>query len=435
MHRLPQKKQHILLLGSGGREHALLLALEKSAFVEKISYASPLPAADSVPNPAMAQKASYHALDITNPVQVLDFCHTYHIDFVVIGPEAPIVAGVSNMLADNQIPHFAPSMQAGQLESSKIFTKNLCQILGVPTARYVACDTSQVALEALRNFNYPVVIKADGLAAGKGVIISDTHSHAKQAINDMFAGSFGAAGHRIILEEFLTGEEASFFVLCDGENIIPLLSAQDHKRAFDGDQGANTGGMGAYAPTSLMTPALEQEAINTIIRPIVQKMKQDGMPYQGVLYAGLMIVSGNPYLIEFNTRFGDPECQVLLQLLKSDILPLLWGCYAGFPQDLNIQWHDEFCLTVVMAANGYPNTPDKGAIIALPSTLPQGVTIHHAGTILQNEQTIAYGGRVLNITARGENLQAAYDKAYATIAQINFPNSFYRRDIGHRGLS
>jgi phosphoribosylamine---glycine ligase len=427
-------KKNILILGSGGREHALCLKISASPLVEKIYYASGILHDDFIPNPAMHALAQHIPLNIASPDDVVTFCKSDQIDFVVVGPEAPIVAGVCDALITHDIPHFGPTKQAGQLESSKSFTKDICKILNVPTATYETYHNAESAITGLSQFSYPVVIKADGLAAGKGVVIAEHYDDAIHAIHEMFDGKFGDAGQKIVLEAFLTGQEASFFVLCDGENIIPLTSAQDHKRVFDGDKGENTGGMGAYSPAPVMNELVTKRTIDMIIRPIVDYMKQNNMPFRGVLYAGLMIDNDMPSLIEFNARFGDPETQVLMLRLQSDILPLLMGCYTGFDNVPAPIWHDNHAITVVMASRGYPEKPKTGGHIILPDEIPDNVIIHHAGTILKDDKIVSNGGRVLNITAAATTLSDAQKSAYNTIKQIDFADGFYRHDIGYRAL-
>ena len=389
---------------------------------------------DKIPNPAMAEICDYISADVCDGETILAICQNKKIDFVVIGPEAPVAAGVSDILRQHKITVFGPSQAASQLEASKSFTKELCKENNIPTASYDICNTSQQAIDALKKYNYPVVIKADGLAAGKGVIIAETETHAHQTINDIFTGSFGSAGTKIVLEEFLDGEEASFFVLCDGKNILPLTSAQDHKRAFDGDKGPNTGGMGAYSPAPIMTDNVIEKTIKKIIQPTIQAMQKRETPFSGVLYAGLMIIDNEPYLIEYNVRFGDPECQVLMQRLKSDIVPLLHGAATSFQNTPASEWYAQSAITVVMAADGYPNTPKKGGHITLPETNSRDSFIYHAGTALRDNNIIANGGRVLNVTATGQTITEARDKAYNIANQVKWDEGFMRSDIGHHAI-
>lgn len=424
--------KRILILGAGGREHALAWKLSKSKKVETLFYGASM-VGDMLPNPAMKQIATYVNLDIANPQQVIEFCHKEKIDFVVVGPEAPIVAGVCDALALEGILHFGPSKKAGQIESSKSFTKDICQKLNVPTAAYKTCFTELEAIEALTKFSLPVVIKADGLAAGKGVVIAQTSQEANETVKEMFSGLFGEASEKIVLESFLTGEEASFFVLCDGENIVPLTSAQDHKRAFDGDTGPNTGGMGAYSPAPIMNELVTQKTIDEIIKPIVSYMKEQNMPYKGVLYAGLMIENNQPFLIEFNARFGDPECQVLMQRLESDVLDLLVGCATSFDNMPLPIWSENSAITVVMVAEGYPQTPKKGCEIKLPK-VQDGAMIFHAGTATKDDKIFSVGGRVLNVTSKAKDLKTAKEQAYNLIQNIDFKDGFYRKDIGDKAL-
>jgi phosphoribosylamine--glycine ligase len=332
---------------------------------------------------------------------------------------------------------FGPNKAPAQLEGSKGFTKDLCARYGIPTARYTRASDKLAAEAALEEFGFPVVIKADGLAAGKGVIIAETPEQAEEAVAEMFSGSFGGAGASIVTEEFLTGEEVSFFALTDGETVVPFGSAQDHKRVGDGDTGPNTGGMGAYSPASILTPDLEERAMEEIVRPTVRAMAQNGTPYSGVLYAGLMLTADGPKLIEYNARFGDPECQVLMMRLESDILELAYAVARGKLADAPAPvFSRDVALTVVMAANGYPGTPDKGGAIArLNAADTAGAKVFHAGTALQDGRLVANGGRVLNVTARAPDVQEARTVAYKAVSTIDFPSGFYRRDIGWREVA
>jgi phosphoribosylamine--glycine ligase len=420
---------NILLLGGGGREHALAWKLAQSPRLDTL-YAAP-------GNPGIAEHATLVDLDATDHRTVLDFCTRHSIGLVVIGPEAPLVDGLGDNLRTMGVPVFGPNKKAAQLEGSKGFTKDLCQRANIPTAAYVRVTSKDGALAALDDFTLPVVIKADGLAAGKGVIIAETRDEAIDALDIMFSGAFGAAGEEVVLEEFMTGEEASFFALTDGVAVLPFGSAQDHKRVGDGDTGPNTGGMGAYSPARVLTPELEAQAIETIIRPTVDTMAAEGMPYSGVLYAGLMLTPDGPKLIEYNARFGDPECQVLMTRFDGDLVDLLLAVAQGTLADQGpVELADRTALTIVMAANGYPGTPEKGgAIGGIDAAQQSGAKIFHAGTAEIQGALVANGGRVLNVTATGDTVGAAQAAAYAAVDAIDFPTGFCRRDIGWREVA
>jgi phosphoribosylamine--glycine ligase len=415
---------NILLLGGGGREHALAWKLAQSPRCSAL-YASPA-------NPGIAEHAVTVDLDLANHEAVIAFCRSNDIGLVVVGPEAPLVDGIADSLRAQGFAVFGPGKEAAQLEGSKGYTKDLCTQANIPTAGYVRCTSQADALAALDGFGLPVVIKADGLAAGKGVIIAETRADADAAIADMFDGSFGASGAEVVIEEFMTGEEASFFALSDGINVMAFGSAQDHKRVGDGDTGPNTGGMGAYSPATVLTPALEARVMDEIIRPTVSAMAARGTPYSGVLFAGLMLTDQGPKLIEYNCRFGDPECQVLMMRLESDLVTLLLAVAQGTLADAAPPvLADRPALTVVMAAKGYPGTPEKG----VPITLPQGdadALVFHAGTALQDGALVSSGGRVLSVTARGDTVTQAQTAAYALVDKVDFPGGFCRRDIGWR---
>ena len=418
---------NILLLGAGGREHALAWKLAQSLLCERL-WAAP-------GNPGIAHHATCVALDATDHGAVVAFCTQQSIGLVVIGPEAPLVDGLADALRAAGVPVFGPSRAAAQLEGSKGFTKDLCARAGIPTAAYVRATTLDEARAALGDFTLPVVIKADGLAAGKGVVIAETRDEAEAALTDMFSGGFGDAGAEVVLEEFLEGEEASFFALTDGATIVPFGSAQDHKRVGEGDTGPNTGGMGAYSPARVLTPALEAETIQRIVAPTVRAMAEAGMPYSGVLYAGLMLTREGPKLIEYNARFGDPECQVLMLRLESDLAELLLACAENRLAAIEPpRFSGMTALTVVMAAHGYPGTPSKGGLIAgLDLAEAAGAQVFHAGTALAADGTlVANGGRVLNVTASGYTVREAQAVAYAAVDQIEFAGGFCRRDIGWR---
>ena len=353
----------------------------------------------------------------------------------MIGPEAPLVDGLADSLRAEGIPAFGPSQVAAQLEGSKGFTKDLCARAGIPTGGYVRTRSLDDARAALSQFSPPYVLKADGLAAGKGVVIAETLGDAQAALADMFGGQFGEAGAEVVIEQFLAGEEASFFALTDGTAILPFGTAQDHKRVGDGDTGPNTGGMGAYSPAPVLTAQLQQRAIDEIIRPTVETMRAEGMPYSGVLYAGLMLTAEGPQLIEYNCRFGDPECQVLMMRLQSDLVEIMVACAKGELAGVAGTFSDETALTVVMAAEGYPGTPAKGGAIDLGTAEAGGAKVFHAGTALKDGALVASGGRVLNVTACGANVTAAQAAAYAAVDRIDFAGGFCRRDIGWREVA
>ncbi len=420
---------NILLLGSGGREHALAWKLAQSPLCETL-YAAP-------GNPGIADQASCVALDATDHAGVIAFCEEKRIGLVVIGPEAPLVDGLADSLRAEGVPVFGPNKGAAQLEGSKGFTKDLCAKADIPTGGYERVTTEIDALAALARFGAPVVVKADGLAAGKGVTVAMTMAEAELAVHEIFSGRFGEAGAEAVIEEFLEGEEASFFALTDGSTIVPFASAQDHKRVGNGDTGPNTGGMGAYSPARVLTPALQAETMTRIIAPTVRALADEGVPYNGVLFLGLMLTSEGPKLIEYNCRFGDPECQVMLMRLKSDLVELLHACAENrLGSVAPPQFSDETALTVVMAANGYPDTPDKGgAIRGLEAAESNEVKVFHAGTAIKDGALVANGGRVLNVTARGTSVSEAQARAYAAVDAIDFATGFCRRDIGWREVA
>ena len=416
---------NILLLGSGGREHALAWKLAQSPLCDKL-WAAP-------GNPGIAQEASCVTLDAADHDAVIVFARENDIGLVVIGPEAPLVDGLADSLRAAGIDTFGPSQQAAQLEGSKGFTKELCQRANIPTARYERCTSLEAAWGALKRFKPPFVLKADGLAAGKGVVIAETYEEAQEALNEMFDGKFGSAGSEVVIEQFLTGEEASFFALTDGETIVPIGTAQDHKRVGEGDRGPNTGGMGAYSPAPVLTEGLQAQVMREIVESTVSTMAAEGMPYSGVLYAGLMLTRDGPQLIEYNARFGDPECQVLMMRLESDLVELMQACARGtLGQVATPVLSDDFALTVVMAAEGYPGTPKKGGTIDLGESEADGAKVFHAGTRLESETLTSSGGRVLNVTARGASATEAQRNAYAAVDAIDFADGFCRRDIGQR---
>ena len=413
------------MLGSGGREHALGWKLAQSPLCDKL-WAAP-------GNPGIAQLAECTSLDATDHDAVIAFAKDNAIGLVVIGPEAPLVDGLADSLRAAGIDTFGPSKLAAQLEGSKGFTKELCQRAGIPTARYERCTSLEAAWGALKRFKPPFVLKADGLAAGKGVVIAETYEQAQEALGEMFDGRFGSAGSEVVIEQFLTGEEASFFALTDGTAIVPIGTAQDHKRVGEGDTGPNTGGMGAYSPAPVLTDALQAQVMREIVEPTVRTMAAEGMPYSGVLYAGLMLTKDGPQLIEYNARFGDPECQVLMMRLESDLVELMQACAQGRLAEVDApELSDDFALTVVMAAEGYPDTPKKGGRIDLGEAEANGARVFHAGTKLDGDTLTSSGGRVLNVTARGTSATEAQARAYAAVDAIDFADGFCRRDIGQR---
>ncbi|MBN8845516.1 MAG: phosphoribosylamine--glycine ligase [Sphingomonadales bacterium] len=420
---------NILLIGSGGREHALSWQLAQSPSCAKL-YAAP-------GNPGIEIYAECVPIAADDIDALIAFVRAHAIDFVVVGPEAPLVAGLADRLREIGIPAFGPSAAAARLEGSKGFTKDLCARAAIPTAAYVRCTTAEEALAVIEGFSLPVVIKADGLAAGKGVIIAETRADAEAAIEDMFGGAFGGAGAEVVIEEFMTGEEASFFALSDGTDVIAFGSAQDHKRVGDGDTGPNTGGMGAYSPAPVLTAELEAAVMDRIIRPTVKALAAEGTPYVGVLFAGLMLTNEGPKLIEYNCRFGDPECQVLMMRFKGDFAALLHAAATGAlaAAEAPAFAHD-YALTVVMAANGYPGTPEKGgAIRRIADAEAGGVRVFDAGTAREERTLVAAGGRVLNVTATGKSVTEAQARAYAAVDKLDFPSGFCRRDIGWREVA
>jgi phosphoribosylamine---glycine ligase len=419
---------NVLLIGGGGREHALAWKLAQSPMLGKL-FAAP-------GNPGIFEHAERAPVDPADHRAVIDFCGAQAVELVVIGPEAPLVAGLADDLRAAGIAAFGPNRSPARLEGSKGFTKDLCARHGIPTARYVRAEDEAAAQAALGDFGLPVVLKADGLAAGKGVVIAASEAEARRAIADMFAGSFGAAGASLVIEEYMEGEEVSFFALTDGETILPFGSAQDHKRVGEGDAGPNTGGMGAYSPASIFTPEVERRAMEEIVAPTVRALAAEGTPYSGILYAGLMLTVEGPKLVEYNARFGDPECQVLMMRLEDDLLALMRATALGRLAEVSPpRFADETALTVVMAARGYPGTPEKGgAITGIADAEAEGAKVFHAGTARADAELVAAGGRVLNVTARGADAAAARESAYRAVARIGFPSGFFRRDIGWREL-
>jgi phosphoribosylamine---glycine ligase len=420
---------NVLLIGGGGREHALAWKLAQSPMLEAL-YCAP-------GNAGIAQVAECVALDAGDHAAVARFCKGKEIGLVVIGPEAPLVAGLADHLETAGIKVFGPSREAARLEGSKGFTKDLCAEYGIPTAAYARFDNAQEAKEYLADHGVPIVIKADGLAAGKGVTVASTYDEANAAIDACFAGIFGTAGAEVVIEEFLDGEEASFFALVDGTTALPLATAQDHKRAFDGDKGPNTGGMGAYSPAPIMTEALAIRVMDEIIMPTVRAMNARGTPFKGVLYAGVMIKDGAPKLIEYNVRFGDPEAQVLMLRLKSDLLPALIATAEGHLDQVRLDWHDDAALCVVMASRGYPDAYQKGTEIRglEAADAVANVQVFHAGTKRDGNRILADGGRVLGVTSRGTNVAEAQRRTYEAVDKIDWPGGFWRRDIGFRAIA
>ncbi|MEP3429048.1 MAG: phosphoribosylamine--glycine ligase [Roseibium sp.] len=417
----------ILLIGSGGREHALAWAMAKSPKLTRL-YAAP-------GNAGIAKHAELTDLDVSNHGAVISFCQLHDIGLVVVGPEAPLVAGLVDDLTDAGIKAFGPSKAAAQLEGSKAFTKGVCDEANIPTAAYGRFDNETAALTYVREQGAPIVVKADGLAAGKGVVVAMSLEEAEEAVSACFEGSFGEAGAEVVIEEFLEGEEASFFVLSDGKNALALATAQDHKRAFDGDKGPNTGGMGAYSPAPVLTDDLIARVMRETIVPTIATLAKRGTPFKGVLYAGLMIKGEAQKLIEYNTRFGDPECQVLMMRLKSDLLDLLLASVEGTLDTCTAEWRDEKALSVVMASNGYPGSYAKGTEIKGTEGLSApDLEVFHAGTGQDGDRVIANGGRVLNVTALGNTVGEAKTVAYQAVEKIDWPDGFCRNDIGWRAI-
>jgi phosphoribosylamine--glycine ligase len=419
---------NILILGSGGREHSIAWAVMQNPKCDKLIVAPG--------NAGIAEIAECASLDILDAAEVIGFCETEAIDFVIIGPEAPLAAGVADRLREAGFLVFGPGAEAARLEASKSFTKAICDAAGAPTAGYGHFTEAEAAKAYIRAQGAPIVVKADGLAAGKGVIVAETVDQALAAIDDMFGGEFGSAGAEVVIEEFMEGEEASFFVLCDGETALPIGTAQDHKRVGEGDTGPNTGGMGAYSPAPVMSATVTQKALDEIVRPCLAEMARRGTPFQGVLFVGLMIKDAQPRLVEYNVRFGDPECQGLMMRLGAQVLDLLQAAAEGRLAEMSVNWAEDHALTVVMAASGYPGVYEKGSVIKGLDKCPEDSfhMVFHAGTARAEGQYIAAGGRVLAATARGSTLQEARDRAYAMVDRIDWPQGFCRRDIGWRAL-
>ena len=419
---------NILILGGGGREHAIAWAVKQNPKCDRLIVAPG--------NAGIAELAECAALDIEDGGAVAEFCAENAVDFVIVGPEAPLAAGVADRLEDAGVLCFGPSAAAARLEASKTFTKEICDAAGAPTAAWARFTMAEPAKDYIRDRGAPIVVKADGLAAGKGVIVAMDEATALDAVDEMFSGSFGAAGAEVVIEEFMTGEEASFFVLSDGETLLPIGTAQDHKRVGEGDTGPNTGGMGAYSPAPVLTDAVARRAMDEIVAPTMREMAARGMPYKGVLYAGLMIEDGAPRLVEYNVRFGDPECQVLMMRLGAQALDLMLAAAEGRLAEARVNWADDHAMTVVLAAKGYPGAYAKGSVIGgfEGAREDSAHMVFHAGTAEKDGRIVATGGRVLNVTARGESLRVARDRAYAMVDAIDWPDGFCRRDIGWRAI-
>ena len=419
---------NILILGAGGREHALAWATKQNPKCDRLIVAPG--------NAGIAMLAECADIDILDGATVVTFCEENAIDFVIVGPEAPLAAGVADACRAAGLVTFGPSAAAARLEASKAFTKEICDACGAPTAAWARFTEAALARDYVMAKGAPIVVKADGLAAGKGVVVAMTVAEALAAVDDILGGSLGAAGAEVVIEEFMAGEEASFFILTDGQTCLPIGTAQDHKRVGDGDAGPNTGGMGAYSPAPVLTQAIQDQVMAEIIRPTVAEMARRGTPYQGVLYAGLMIHAGRARLVEYNARFGDPEAQVLMLRLGAQGLDLMLACAEGRLDEAQVHWADDHALTVVMAAQGYPGAYGKGSQIRGLEALPEDSRhmVFHAGTAQREGQIIAAGGRVLNVTARGATLHEARDAAYAMVDRIDWPEGFCRRDIGWRAL-
>ncbi|MEM1341746.1 MAG: phosphoribosylamine--glycine ligase [Pseudomonadota bacterium] len=419
---------NILILGGGGREHSLAWAVKQNPKCDRLIVAPG--------NAGIAALTETSDLDIEDGAAVVEFAAENAIDFVIIGPEAPLAAGVADACEAAGLLAFGPSGAAARLEASKAFTKEVCDAAGAPTAGWARFTEVEAAQDYIASQGAPIVVKADGLAAGKGVVVAETVDAAQEAVADMLSGQFGAAGAEVVIEEFLRGEEASFFVLCDGEAALPIGTAQDHKRVGEGDTGPNTGGMGAYSPAPILDAATQERALAEIVRPCLAEMARRGAPYRGVLYVGLMIEAGAPRLVEYNVRFGDPECQVLMMRLGAQALDLMLACAEGRLAEMRVNWAEDHAITVVLAARGYPGVYEKGTSIRGLETLSAGshAMVFHAGTAGGPEDWRAAGGRVLNVTARGAGLAEARDRAYAMVDAIDWPEGFCRQDIGWRAL-
>lgn len=414
----------ILVIGSGGREHAMVRALLRSKSTTSVACAPG--------NAGIA--ADCPCLPITTHADIIDYCTRQSIDLVIVGPEAPLVAGLADALRQANIATFGPGALGAQIEASKDFTKKLCDKYAIPTARYTTFDAAEPALRYIAHHGAPIVVKADGLAAGKGVTVAMTADEACRAVNECFSGAFGEAGSRVVLEEFLEGEELSFFALCDGKNALAFASAQDHKRAFDGDQGPNTGGMGTYSPTPAASPELHARVMREMIEPTVRGLASEGIPYIGVLFAGLMLTNDGPKLIEYNARFGDPETQVMLARFTGDFAALLHSCAIGKLDPQHLTFAPDAAVCVVMAASGYPGDYAKGTVIRGLEKAAEHASVLHAGTANSNGQIVSNGGRVLNIVATAPDFTSARAQAYRAVDAVEWPEGFCRRDIGWRAL-
>lgn len=418
----------VLVVGSGGREHALVWSIAASPLATEI-YCAP-------GNAGIAEDAICVPIQATDVEGLVAFAQKERIDLVVIGPEASLAAGLADALEKEGLLAFGPSAKATEIESSKGYMKDLCTRIGVPTAAYKRFNDREKAAAYIREEGAPIVVKADGLAAGKGVVVAQTVEEALKALDACFDGSFGDAGAEVVIEECLEGEEVSFFALVDGDHALPFSSAQDHKRAFDGDKGPNTGGMGAYSPAPVMTEEMTETVMSTIVCPIVEAMKEEGRPFKGTLFAGLMMTVDGPKVIEFNARFGDPETQAILPRLRSDFLPALVVAAEGGLKHFDLRWKTESCLTVVMAAKGYPGAYQKGTVIrnVESANAIRGVTVFHAGTVQTDNDLVSAGGRVLAVTGEGSDFREARERAYAGVEAIDWEDGFWRSDIGHRAL-
>jgi phosphoribosylamine--glycine ligase len=418
----------ILLLGSGGREHALAWKIAASPLVAKLWCAPG--------NAGIAREAECVVLDIADHTAVIGFCRDHAVDLVVVGPDAPIAAGIVDDLNAAGFKAFGPTKAAGRLESSKHFTKTLCRDHHIPTASFAHFSDREAAKAYIEQQGAPIVVKADGLAAGKGVVVAMTEEEALAAVDAMFGGGFGEAGAEVVIEELMEGEEASFFALCDGEHALPLATAQDYKRAFDGDQGPNTGGMGAYSPAPVLTEILCVRIMDEMIKPTLRALKAMGSPYKGVLYAGIMVTRDGPKLVEYNARFGDPETQVLMLRMMSDLVPAMLACADGQLKNISLRWFDDVALTVVMATKGYPGDYEKGSVIEGldDAAAIEGVEIFQAGTKADGGRILAHGGRVLNVCALGKTVTEAQRRAYQAVDLIQWPDGFCRRDIGWQAV-
>jgi phosphoribosylamine--glycine ligase len=419
---------NILLIGSGGREHALAWKLAASPLCDRLLIAPG--------NPGTAHCGTNVVVDIADHQAVVTLARLQGVDLVVVGPEGPLVDGLADTLNAAGIRTFGPSRAAAQLEGSKAFTKELCAEFGIPTAAFARFTDAEAAKVYVRDKGAPIVIKADGLAAGKGVVVAVTLAEALDAVEMMFAGGFGAAGAEVVIEECMVGEEASFFALCDGKTALPMASAQDHKRVGDGDTGPNTGGMGAYSPAPVIDAAMEARVMREIIEPTMAGIAARGTPFRGILFAGLMLTAEGPKLIEYNVRFGDPECEVLMPRLRSDLVAAMLAACDGVLANFALRWSDDVALSVVMAARGYPGKPETGSTIAgveRAEAMPD-VLVFHAGTILREGRLVASGGRVLNVVATGKTVGQAQAKAYEAVDAVDWPEGFCRRDIGWQAV-